>query len=140
MGAKQPRGLAGAGLPPTMIFGPREWHVGARSRAGSEAVGDAPLPMHADSLGAGAHGAGGPGALHPFPPMTSHRRSKTRRLLAGSPPQRRCETAAVPPAAPSCPTTVTAASPEDAGPWAWQRQRIGKERGGRGDLWGCLAA
>lgn len=79
MDAKQLRGLAGAGLPPTMIFGPREWRVGARSRAGGEAGGDAPLPMHAHSLGAGARGAGGPGALHPFPaPPPSHPTGEAR--------------------------------------------------------------
>lgn len=109
MSAKQLRGLVGAGLPPSVIFGPRKWGVGAKSRAGGEGGGMLPLSLHTHSLGAGVHGAGGRRALHQVPP--SHGQSEAPWLLAGSLPWRRHKPAAIPLAAPSRPTTVTSSIP-----------------------------
>lgn len=102
MGAKQQLlGLAHARSPPTVTFGPRRWDAGASSRAEAEAGGMLPLPFHTHSLGAGL----------PNSPLPSLRQSKPRRLVAGSLPPGRGEPAAVPLAAPSCPTTVTSSIP-----------------------------
>lgn len=105
MGAKQQLlGLADDRLPPIMIFGPRRRDVltsGTSSRAGDEAGGMLPLPLHTHSLGAGL----------PVSPLPSHRQSKPRGLPAGSLPPGRCEPAAVPLAAASRPTTVTGSIP-----------------------------
>lgn len=102
MGAKQQLlGLAGDRLPPTMTFGLRRWDAEASSRAEDEARGMLPLPLHTHSLRAGV----------PTSPLPSQRQSKSRRLVAGSLPPGRCEPAAVPLAAPSCPSTVTSSIP-----------------------------
>ena len=115
MGAKQSRGSAGAGWPPVMVLGPRKWDVRARSRATGKGWGDA-ASSFARTL-PGCWGTSGWGARSPAPgtPILSCRQSKPRRLLAGSPPQRRRKPAAVPPAAPSCPTTVTSSIPGGRG-------------------------
>lgn len=102
MGAKQHLlGLADERLTPTMTFGLRRQDAGASSRAEDEAGGMLPLPLHTPSLGAGV----------PISPLPSQRQSKPRRLVAGSLPPGRCEPAAVPLAAPSCPSPVTSSIP-----------------------------
>lgn len=110
MGAKQPRGLMGAGWPPIMIFGAKRWDVWARSRAGGE----------------GGEAMWGLGARSPAPPFPSHEQSEPQRLLAGSLPRRRHKPAAIPLAAPSRPTTVTGSVPGGHGSSARQHQRVGK--------------
>lgn len=126
---------------PSLFLGPESGKLGPGVELGVRGVGMLHLPLHACSLGAGASGAGGARSPAPGTPIPSCRQSKPQRLLVGSLPRRRCKPAAIPPAAPSRPTTVTSSIPGGRGSLGMaasaHRKGVRGERSSLGVL-GCI--